>query len=181
MLATFRGVFERFLALSVPTLSVVRGQCLGGGAELACFATWVYATPDAKLALPESKLGVFPPVAAVLFPWRVGGARAADLSITGRTVAADEAHRMGLVDLVTTDPTQEWKQYAAEHLFAKSASSLRYAERAARWPLARAFAEELPEIEQMYVDELMSTPDANEGIQAFMEKRAPNFGRGVTK
>jgi cyclohexa-1,5-dienecarbonyl-CoA hydratase len=176
MLATFRGVFERLLAMSVPTLSVVRGQCLGGGAELALFSTWVYATPDAWIGFPELKLGVFPPIAAILLPWRAGGARGADLQLTARSVAADEALRLGLVDRVAADAGDEWKQLAEEHLLAKSASSIRFAERVARRPLARAFREDLPEIERIYLEELMATPDANEGIAAFMERRAPKFG-----
>ncbi|MCK6547597.1 enoyl-CoA hydratase/isomerase family protein [Myxococcota bacterium] len=178
MLATFRGVFERLLTLSIPTLSVVRGQCLGGGAELALFSTWVYATPDARIGFPELKLGVFPPIAAVLLPWRAGGARGEDLQLTARIVAADEALRLGLVDRVAADAGDEWKQLAEEHLFPKSASSIRIAERVARRPLARAFREDLPEIERIYLEELMATHDANEGIRAFMERRAPVFGGG---
>lgn len=179
MLATFHRLFRQLLRMGVPTLAAVRGQCKGGGLELSAFCTWVFASPDASLGQPEIKLGVFAPLASVLLPWRIGGGHALDLCVSGRSVSAAEARAMGLVHTVCADPAEAAIAFAQEHLLPSSASSLRFAERAARHGLARLLDDTLPAIERLYVEELMATADANEGIQAFLEKRKPVFGSEV--
>lgn len=176
MLAQFHGLFRRLDELGVPTFAVVGGKCLGGGLELAAYCTWLFSTPDASFGQPEIKLAVFPPMASVLLPWRVGGGVAADLCVSGRTVGAEEAHRMGLVNDISDDPMAACMNFFGEHIAPLSASSLRFAERAVRTELRRALKHNLQEVERMYVDELMKTADANEGINAFLEKRRPVFG-----
>jgi cyclohexa-1,5-dienecarbonyl-CoA hydratase len=180
MLATFHGLFRRLLGMGVPTLAAVRGQCKGGGLELAAYCSWIFASPDASLGQPEIKLGVFPPLASVLLPWRLGGGRGLDLCVSGRSLSAAEAQAMGLVFAVSADPGAAALAFAQAELLPGSASSLRFAERAARSGLARLFDETLPAIERLYLEELMATADANEGISAFLEKRKPSFGREVT-
>ena len=175
LLAAFHGLFRKLGALAVPTCAVVRGQCLGGGLELACWCTWVVATPDAKLGQPEIKLAVFPPLGSLLLPWRAGGTVGLDLCVSGRTVTAEEAWRMGIVTAVTDDPDAWWAELVREHLSKTSASALRYTERAARITLLRQLEEELPRLEQMFIHDLMRTHDANEGIEAFIARRAPVY------
>ncbi len=179
MLTTFHSLFRRLLALGVPTIAAVRGQCKGGGLELAAFCTWLFAAPDAVFGQPEIKLAVFPPMASVLLPWRLGGGAGMDLCVSGRSVSAEEALKMRLVHAISPDPVQAALDFAVEHLTPSSASSLRFAERAARHGLRRLLDEDLPALERLYVAELMETPDASEGINAFIARRKPSFGREV--
>lgn len=175
MLPRFHRLFRAMAASAVPTLAAVRGQCLGGGLELASFCHRIFATPDAKLGQPEIVLGVFAPVASLELPERIGRANAVDLCLTGRIVDASEAKEMGLVDVVTEKPEDAALEYARKHLLLRSASSLRYAVRALRLSLSRRLEEELARLESLYLEELMGTEDAVEGIQAFLEKRPPEW------
>ncbi len=175
MLEAFHGLFRTLAALAVPTCAVVRGQCLGGGLELASWCTWVVATPDARLGQPEISLAVFPPMASLLLPWRCGGGVGLDLCVSGRSVGAEEALRLGLVNAVTEAPDAWWESLVERRLGRTSASSLRFAERAARLGLMRQMEHNLPALERLYLDELMATADANEGIEAFLERRSPRY------
>jgi cyclohexa-1,5-dienecarbonyl-CoA hydratase len=173
MLRGFHGLFARLLEAAVPALAAVRGQCLGGGLELAAFCHRVFAAPGAKLGQPEIALGVFAPVASVILAERVGRSRAEDLCLSGRSVDAAEALRIGLVDEVAEEPAAAALAYARGFLLPRSASSLRLAARALRHGLARRLREELAALERLYADELMATADAEEGLRAFLEKRPP--------
>jgi cyclohexa-1,5-dienecarbonyl-CoA hydratase len=173
MIPAFHAMFRRMLDSSVPTVAVVRGQCLGGGLELASFAHRVFASPTAKLGQPEIVLGVFAPVASVVLPERIGRPAAEDLCLTGRIVDAEEAHGMGLVDQVAEDPGETALAWIRKRLLPRSASSLRLAVRAARAGWAKRFREALDEAERLYLDDLMATHDAVEGLQSFLEKRDP--------
>jgi cyclohexa-1,5-dienecarbonyl-CoA hydratase len=175
MLRTFHALFCQLSALAVPTCAIVRGACLGGGLELAAWCTWIFAAPDAQLGQPEIKLAVFPPMASLLLPWRLGAGRALDLCVSGRTIDATRAHAIGLVHEVAADPAAACARFVAANLLPRSGPSLRLAERAARLELSARLAGTLPALERLYLDELMATPDANEGIAAFLEKRAPRW------
>jgi cyclohexa-1,5-dienecarbonyl-CoA hydratase len=175
MLRQFHALFATLNELAVPTAAIVRGQCLGGGLELAAYCTWIFAAPGSALGQPEIKLAVFPPVASVVLPWRLGGGHALDLCVSGRSVDAEEARRIGLVSVVAEDPRAAFEAFFEEQLAGLSASSLRFAERAARLSLTSAFERDLPRLERLYLDELMKTHDANEGIGAFLEKRRPTY------
>lgn len=175
MLAQFHGLFHKLAELSVPTFAIVRGQCLGGGLELASYCSRIFADTKAYFGQPEIKLAVIPPMASVLLPWRTGGANALDLCVSGRSIGAPEALRIGLVQDVGDDPAAAFEAYFSENFLPLSASSLRYAERAARLGLHQTMKQDIPQLERMYVEELMKTPDANEGITAFLEKRAPSY------
>jgi cyclohexa-1,5-dienecarbonyl-CoA hydratase len=175
MLHGFHGLFHRMLDASVVTLAVVRGQCLGGGLELAAFCHRIFAAPAAQLGQPEIVLGVFAPAASVLLTGRMGRGGAEDLLLSGRSIGAEEALRRGLVDEVAEDPAQAALDYARKHLLPRSASSLRQVTRAARAGFDRRFRMELAELERLYREDLMKTFDAVEGLQAFLEKRAPSW------
>lgn len=172
MLARFHGALLAMLDGAVPVLAAVRGQCLGGGLELVSLCHRVFAARDAKLGQPEIVLGVFAPIASIVLAERVGRGAADDLCLSGRSVAADEALRLRLVDeVVEGDPAEAALAWARMHLLPKSASSLRYAVRAARASLQARLAVDLPRIERLYLDGLMSTADALEGLNAFVERR----------
>jgi cyclohexa-1,5-dienecarbonyl-CoA hydratase len=111
----------------------------------------------------------------VLLPWRAGGRAALDLCLTGRSVTAEEAMSLGLVNAVTEDPEAWWMTLVSDHLGKTSAASLRHAERAVRGTLMAQLEAVLPALERSYTDELMATHDANEGIAAFMERRPPLY------
>jgi cyclohexa-1,5-dienecarbonyl-CoA hydratase len=175
MLATFRGLFRAMLEASVVTLAVVRGQCLGGGLELAAFCNRVFASPDARLGQPEITLGVFAPVASVVLHERMGRGGAEDLLLSGRSITAAEALRLGLVDEMSDDPAAAALAYARTHLVPRSASSLRWAVRAARREYGERLMSELGRLEAMYLEDLMKSADANEGLRAFLEKRPPGW------
>lgn len=175
MLTGFHGLFYAMLDAAVPTLAAVRGQCLGGGLELASFCNRVFVAPDARLGQPEIVLGVFAPVASVMLSERVGRSRAEDICLSGRPLAAEEAWSIGLADEISDDPDEAALEYARTHLLPKSASSLRYAVRAARHGFAERVRRELPEVERLYLRDLMSTEDPLEGLTAFLEKRQPSW------
>jgi cyclohexa-1,5-dienecarbonyl-CoA hydratase len=175
MLRGFHGLFTTLLASDVVALAAVRGRCLGGGLELASFCQRVFASPDAMLGQPEIVLGVFAPMASLLLSERVGRANAEDLCLTGRILTAEEAHRIGLVDEVTDAPEEAARVYFREHFAPKSAGSLRIAARALRYELRERLSLDLPAIEDLYLEELMATPDATEGLRAFLEKRSPRW------
>jgi cyclohexa-1,5-dienecarbonyl-CoA hydratase len=174
MLTSMRQLILALLESQIIVLAAVRGRCLGGGLELASVCHRIFASADATFGQPEIALGVFAPIASIVLPERIGRAHAEDLCLTGRTVPADEAQRMGLVDEIASgDPADSALAWAERHLAGKSASSLRYAVRAIRRDLVDRIRRELPKIEAFYMSELMATPDAIEGLRAFLEKRPP--------
>lgn len=175
MLAAFHGMFLRLVDLAIPTVAAVNGRCLGGGMELAAFSNWVFAHPAAIFAQPEIQLAVLPPVASLLLPFKVGQSRADEINLTGRNVAAAEAKEWGLVDRIADDPVAEVERWAQQEIALKSGAALRMAVRASRWRLNQVFRTELKAVERLYLDELMATHDANEGLGAFLEKRKPTW------
>jgi cyclohexa-1,5-dienecarbonyl-CoA hydratase len=165
------------LDLPVVTAAVVRGRCLGGGFELALACDFIFAEERAVFGLPEIALGVFPPAATVLLPRRVGAARATSAVLTGDARPALAWQAFGLVEVVTPadrlrSAIDDWFDRT---LAPRSAEALRHAVRAVRRPLRDAVARELPIVERLYLQDLMRSADAVEGIRAFAEKRAPDW------
>jgi len=179
MLARFSGLLGQFLELPAVTLAAVRGQCLGGGFELALACDFIVAEEGARFACPEIKLAVFPPAAAVLLPARIGVSRASELVLTGAAWSAAQAAAAGLI--AQTAPQGQLdaivETWIRDHFLARSPVALRYGVRAARLPLRRALQQDLPQLERIYLDELMAESDALEGLRAFIEKREPRWER----
>lgn len=173
MLRGLHALLRELMEFPVPVLVAVRGQCLGGGLELAAAGSRIFAAPGAMLGQPEMKLAVFPPAASCLLPERIGQSRAEDLVFSGRSVGAEEALRIGLVDEVAEDPEEAAIAYCERVLAPLSASSLRLAVRAARAGFLERVLPRLDEAERLYIEELMTTGDALEGLTAFLEKRPP--------
>jgi cyclohexa-1,5-dienecarbonyl-CoA hydratase len=175
MLEAFHGMFLRLVDLAVPTAAAVGGRCLGGGMELAAFCNWVFARPDAVFAQPEIQLAVLPPIASLILPFKVGQSRADEVNLTGREITASEGREIGLVDRIEEDPVAAVERFAAEQLAKKSAAALRWANRASRWRFNQVLRSEIKAVEKLYLEELMGTHDANEGLAAFLEKRKPDY------
>lgn len=173
MLESLHGLIMDLLQFPVPVLVAVQGQCLGGGMEVALACGRIFAAPLAQFGQPEIRLGVFAPAASALLPYRVNQAAAEDLLLTGRSIPADEAHAIGLVDAVADDPAAAAAAYFDKHLYGKSAAALSCALVAARQRMQHDVRARLTELEHLYLDWLMRTHDANEGLAAFLEKREP--------
>jgi cyclohexa-1,5-dienecarbonyl-CoA hydratase len=162
--------------LAIPMAAKISGSCLGGGLELALMCDFMFADTSAKLGQPEISLGVFPPPASILLPEKIGLARAEDLLITGRTIAAEEAKTMGLLNEVFESKAAldaGVAKWIETHILPKSALSLRFGVKAARIKFNHIISNFLPQLESLYVNQLMQSHDANEGIQSFLEKRKP--------
>ena len=174
MLDSFHAIFRNIEQLARPTIAVVDGAALGGGCELVAACDIAIASERARFGQPEIKLGVFPPVAAVLLPLVIGDKRARELILTGELIEATEAVRLGLVNYVL--PDNELEQKTSELLAglrSLSAAALELTKRAIDLGRGRSLDSALKEVEDMYLHELMKTYDANEGINAFIEKRKP--------
>jgi cyclohexa-1,5-dienecarbonyl-CoA hydratase len=174
MLEVFHGIFRRLDQMDMPTLAVVQGAALGGGCEVALFCDLVVASEKAKFGQPEIKVGVLPPIAAAILPRLAPHKKALELLLTGETIDAAEAYRLGLVNRVV--PVEQLSAAADEmigKLTALSGVVLRMTRRAARLGGQGAFDQALGQVESLYLNELMKTQDANEGLAAFLEKRVP--------
>jgi len=177
VLPEMHALIRDLIGLPVPTAAVVSGRCLGGGFELALACDYIFAAEDATFALPEIKLGAFPPAASVLLPRRVGVARSTAAILAGDSQGASSWCDAGLVTWTApaaslNAETEAWfERTLARH----SAEALRHAVRVARMPIERALDEELDEVERLYLLDLCVTHDATEGVRAFLEKRTPRW------
>lgn len=176
MLSRFHGALDSLRELPALTLAAVHGHCLGGGMELALACDLVLASAEARFGQPEVELGCFPPYAAALYPPLLGPARTLDLLLTGRTVDAAEAQRLGLVTYLA--PAGGLAERLAEvqgSITGKSAAVTRLIKRAVRAGAASPFPAALAEAERLYLEELAGTEDMEEGLAAFTEKRRPEW------
>jgi len=173
MLTSLHELLVAMLEFPAPILVAVRGQCLGGGLELALAGGPIFATPDAQLGQPEMKLGVFAPAASSLLPYRINQPAAEDLLFSGRSLSGEEAKSIGLVQSTDADPEAAALAYFDRHLVTKSAAALGCALAAARAPYIADVRRRLAELERLYLGTLMQTHDANEGLAAFLAKRKP--------
>jgi len=176
MLDSFHSVFRMLGQVSRPVIGVVDGLALGGGCELAAACDIVIAGERARFGQPEIKLGVFPPVAAILLPRIIGEKRARELILSGDMIEATEALRLGLVNYVVPAAELEQKlQSVLAKLRDLSASSLAMTRMALDLGAGSRFQSALGEVEDLYLNELMKTEDAHEGVRSFMEKRKPEW------
>jgi len=177
MLPRFHRLIRSVVGLDVLTVAAVQGHCLGGGFELVLACDLVFATSSARMGVPEITLGVFPPPASVLLPLKVPAAAAHEIIVTGESADAGRLHALGLVSLVVDDEGLDGavRDFLERKVLPLSASSLRFANRAAKAVLRKTLDVQLGEVERLYLDVLMKTRDANEGIAAFLEKRKPEW------
>lgn len=175
MLPRFHALIRKLLDCGVPTLAKVSGACLGGGFEIAMACSMLFCEEKAKFAVPEIQLGVFPPPACLLLPFKVGASAANEMILTGRTFSAAELQRLGMANRVTSaeDLDAGVDEFLQKQILPKSASSLRFACDAARRSILQHYHTHIGDLEDLYLLKLMGTEDAREGIQAFLEKRPP--------
>jgi cyclohexa-1,5-dienecarbonyl-CoA hydratase len=176
MLDTFHSIFRTLQQTAKPVIAVVDGPALGGGCELVCACDIVIASEQARFGQPEVKLGVFPPIAAILLPRIVGERKARELILTGDLIDAREALGLGLVNYVVPGSELEDKtQGIIEKLRELSAAALGMTRTALDLAGQIGFESALTNVENLYLHELMRTEDAEEGVRAFMEKRKPQW------
>jgi cyclohexa-1,5-dienecarbonyl-CoA hydratase len=174
MLDAFHAIFRQLEQVAKPVIALVDGAALGGGCELVAACDIVIASDRARFGQPEIKLGVFPPVAAVLLPLVIGEKRARELILTGEIIDAVEAGRLGLCNHVVPSAQLEPKLLEVlAKLKELSGTSLQFARQSLDLGRGRSLDDALTEQENTYLHELMKTEDANEGVKAFMEKRKP--------
>lgn len=175
-LSVFNKVFCSLESLDKPTIAVVRGFALGGGCELAMACDMIVASEKAQFGQPEIKVGAIPPVAVALLPKLIGRKKAFESIMTGDTIAADEAKRIGLVNIVVPD---EKLDQAANELIDKlkqnSPIILKITRMALRESLDLSYLKGLDKVTDIYLNVLMRTEDSVEGLKAFLEKRKPQW------
>jgi cyclohexa-1,5-dienecarbonyl-CoA hydratase len=175
MIAVFHEIFTHLLKIDAPTIALVNGAALGGGCELATFCDIVIASEKSKFGQPEIQVGVFPPIAAAIFPKLIWHKKALELILTGEVIKADEAKQLGLVNHVF--PVENFETTAADFIKQKIASNsavvLQLTKRAFIEGALHNYSQSIKNIEDLYLNDLMQTSDANEGLTAFLEKRKP--------
>jgi cyclohexa-1,5-dienecarbonyl-CoA hydratase len=174
MIEVFHKMFRLMDALKVPSISVVNGSALGGGCELAVYCDMVIATEKAKFGQPEIQVGVFPPIAALTFPRMIGRKKALELILSGDVISAQEALSLGMINKIVPEASLAEEVNGFIEKFKKlSAVVLKLTKEATLAGLNDDTDKGLQVIEKIYLDRLMKTNDAIEGLKAFLDKRKP--------
>ncbi len=174
MIETFHGMFRLMDELQATSIAVVNGSALGGGCELALYCDMVLATHKSTFGQPEIMVGVFPPIAALILPRIMGRKRAMEFILSGKTIGARDALEMGLINrIISEDSLEEEVKGFVDEFARHSAAVLRLTRKAFIEGLCDDAGEGLRRIERVYLDELMKSEDAIEGLKAFLEKRKP--------
>jgi cyclohexa-1,5-dienecarbonyl-CoA hydratase len=176
MIEVFHKMFRLMDALKVPSIAVVNGSALGGGCELALYCDMVIATEKAKFGQPEIQVGVFPPIAALAFPRMMGRKKALELILSGDVISAQEALALGMINKIVPEGslTEEAKGFI-ERFKKLSGIVLKLTKEATLAGLNDDMDRGLKVIEKIYLDRLMKTNDAIEGLKAFIDKRKPTW------
>lgn len=176
MIEVFHRMFRLMDSLKVPSIAIVNGSALGGGCELALYCDMVIATEKAKFGQPEIQVGVFPPIAALIFPRIIGRKKAMELILSGEVISAQEALSLGLINKIVSEASLTEEINGFIEKFKKlSGVVLKLTKEAALAGLNDDMDQGLKAIERIYLDQLMKTKDANEGLKAFLEKRKPTW------
>lgn len=174
MIEVFHKMFRLMDALEVPSIAVVNGSALGGGCELALYCDMVIATEKAKFGQPEIQVGVFPPIAALVFPRMIGRKKALELILSGDIITAQEAFNLGMINKIVPETSLAEEVNGFIEKFKKlSGAVLKLTKEAALAGLNDDMHQGLKAIENIYLGRLMKTSDAIEGLKAFLEKRKP--------
>ncbi|HEY6767982.1 MAG TPA: enoyl-CoA hydratase-related protein, partial [Candidatus Sulfotelmatobacter sp.] len=172
MLSKFHSVIRSVMASRKVMMAKVHGPCFGGGAELAMVCDLVYTSSTAQWSFPEIKLGCFPPVACAALAGLIGQKRAAELILSGRNINGDEAAAIGLASRATPDgELTSIVEECVNRVSSLSPAALALTKKAFYAWDAMHFDKGLARAEKIYIEELAGAADAQEGIQAFIEKR----------
>lgn len=174
MLQVFHDIFRNLSKLDQVTVAAAKGLTLGGGCEIALFCDLILAADNLKIGQPEIKLSVLPPIALLIMPRLIGLKKASELLLTGKIIEASEAERIGLINKVVPIASfnSELESFIRP-ITELSLVGLKYSKKGINLGLETSFLEGLERIEKIYLDELMVSEDAHEGLKAFMEKRKP--------
>ncbi|MBI3160197.1 MAG: enoyl-CoA hydratase/isomerase family protein [Chloroflexi bacterium] len=175
MIPLFHRVCLALMDFPVPTLAAIHGHALGGGCELALCCDISVLAGEARLGQPEVQLAALAPIAAALLPRLIGSHAAAELLLTGQPIDAERALQLRMVNaVVPAQSVHAWAHEKAAELAKLSRAALTLNKRALRLGAAGGLAN-LQDLEQLYLNDLMQTHDAREGLSAFMEKRTPEW------
>lgn len=176
LLDAFHAAFSAMLDTSKPLLVVVNGPAFGGGAELVALGDLVIATPKARFAQPEIKLGVFPPLAAAVLPTILGPKVALELVLTGEAMTAERAREVGLVNwVVSEEELPKRVEDLISRVTAQSGAVLTMAKKAILGSLGLPLREGVRNSMKVFLNELADLEDSQEGLRALVEKRAPKW------
>jgi len=174
MIEVFHGIFRRMDKLGLTSVAAVQGAALGGGCELAVYCDIVLASAKARFGQPEIQVGVFPPIAALILPRLIGRKKAYEMIVTGDNLTAEEARTLGLVNTVVEPEGLEAELGSVlDKLRRLSPLVLKKTRQAFVAGLKDQADQALADIESIYLDDLMSSHDAEEGLRSFLEKRKP--------
>ncbi|MFC1587717.1 enoyl-CoA hydratase/isomerase family protein [Planctomycetota bacterium] len=177
MIKTYSQFFHRLINLGIPTVAMVRGQCLGAGLELAAICNFMFADSSAEFGLPEIKRGVFPRYAPLMLPWRIGQGFDDELILSGRSFSPEEAFQNGLINQVC-EPVElegEVMAFVRDSILPHPPAIMRKAVKSSRWVFNNLFRENFEGVEKFFADELMLSHDANIGLKAFLDKKPPEW------
>jgi len=176
MIEVFHGIFRRLDKFEGLTIAGVKGAALGGGCELAIFCDLIIASDRSKFAQPEIAVGVYPPIAIIHLQNRCPQKFVYDFLLSGSTVKANDALNVGLISKLVPDEAfdDELEKYV-KGFSGKSSIVLKLTKKALRKSAGLNFIDSLRVVEDIYLNELMKTHDANEGLTAFLEKRKPSW------
>lgn len=176
MLSKFHDIFRLLYKWDKISISVLHAPAIGGGCELATFCDFVIAAESTYISQPEIDVGCYPPIAAAAFPRMAGPKIALDMVLTGRKLSAHEAQAVGLITrVVPDDEIEDALKELLSTLAGKSRSVLSLAKKAVRAGTEWEFNLALTKAEDIYIDELLKTEDVKEGLNAFTEKRKPDW------
>ncbi len=176
MLQVFHDIFRNLSKLNQVTIAATKGFTLGGGCELAIFCDLIFAADNLKIGQPEIKLSAIPPIALLIMPHLVGLKKASELLLSGKVIDAKEAEKIGLINKVVPLASFDLELENFVHPFTElSLVGLKFSKKGIQLGLETPFVHALEKIEKMYIEELMASEDAHEGLRAFMEKRKPDW------
>ena len=174
MIHVFHKIFHLLVKVPCPTVAVVEGAAIGGGCEIASFCDISVATEKAKFGQPEINVGLFPPVSVAIFPSLMGVNKTMELLLTGKTISAKKAQEYGLInEVVAEEELETYLEDLLDSFRSKSRVALQLTRMAIREAMVTTFAQTIGKVEQIYLNDLMKTSDAKEGLDSFLEKRKP--------
>lgn len=174
MLQVFHDIFRNMSTLDQVTIAALKGLTLGGGCEIAIFCDLAIAADNLKIGQPEIKLSVIAPIALLILPRLIGLKKTSELLLTGKIIEAVEAEQIGLINKAVPLASFDTELESFIQPFTElSLVGLKFSKKGINLGLETSFLEGLEKIEKIYIDELMVSEDAHEGLKAFVEKRKP--------